>query len=159
MKLLDRALRLCESSDVPGWFATLTGYLGYARALSGELTDGVRLLQQAVAISDTTRFVHESTLLAFLSETLAMIGRPQDALEHAKQALLLADERGERAHRAYALRALAQALAQTRPAEAKARQQEALELGARLGMRPLMDRIRRDAATRATPRRGAAQRK
>jgi len=138
VRFLERSVELCKSEEFPGMLAIAAGHLGYARALSGEWVEGVRLLEQAVAISDATKSAHLSRLMAFLSEALAMAGRVEDALACANRAVELADERKERSHQAWALRALAKAAAQALAPEAEARYREALEFASQLGMRPLV---------------------
>jgi tetratricopeptide (TPR) repeat protein len=138
LHFFDHAVRLCESIDVVGMHANMTGYLGYARALNGEPADGARLLQQAVAVTGAPQSWAQSRLLGFLAETLTLLGRPEEALDAANRALQLARDRGERVYEAWALRAVANVLVPTRATEASGRYREALGLAETLGLRPLV---------------------
>jgi len=135
---LERAARLCESVDVVGMHANMTGYLGYVLVLTGRPADGVSLLEQAIAVSGAPQSWAQSRLLGFRAEALMLLGRPDQALDSAKRALQIARTRTEKGYEAWALRTLAEVLAVTGAAESAERYRDALRLAQELGMRPLV---------------------
>jgi tetratricopeptide (TPR) repeat protein len=80
-------------------------------------------------------------LVARLSAVCLLEGRVDEAIQHARQALDLAQRHGERGHEALALYQLGAVHAQADPPEvtqSEGRYREALALAETLGMRPLM---------------------
>jgi tetratricopeptide (TPR) repeat protein len=113
--------------------------LGYASALQGRLADGCALLEEAVREGISTgarRAVH----WAWLSEACRRAGRGEEAWQHARQALALAQQQKDRGEEALALHQLGVVHAHaTSPdvMQATAYYQQALVLAEELGMRPL----------------------
>jgi tetratricopeptide (TPR) repeat protein len=137
--LLERCLGLCQVWEISGWFAVIAAQLGYAYALSGQMSQALPLLEQAVGQSPA-RSVYHARLLSYLSEAYLLDGRPDDALPLAVSSLELSHNRQERGFQAYALRLLGEIATfrdalQDAPAESYYRQASAL--AERLGMRPL----------------------
>jgi tetratricopeptide (TPR) repeat protein len=137
--LLEQCLGLCQVWEISGWFAVIAAQLGYAYALSGQMSKALPLLEQAVGQSPS-RSVYHARLLGYLSEAYLLDGRPDDALPLAISALELSRSRQERGFQAYALRLLGEIAAHRDPlesAEAEAHYRQALTLAGTLGMRPL----------------------
>jgi class 3 adenylate cyclase/tetratricopeptide (TPR) repeat protein len=137
--LLERCLGLCQVWEISGWFAVIAAQLGYAYALSGQMSKALPLLEQAIGQSPS-RSVYHARLLGYLSEAYLLDGRPNDALPLAVSALELSRSRQERGFQAYALRLLGEIAGYREPPEceqAEAHYRQALALADELGMRPL----------------------
>jgi class 3 adenylate cyclase/tetratricopeptide (TPR) repeat protein len=138
---LERGLGLCQSANLQFWFPRVGSALGFAYTLTGRVTEGLPLLEQAVAQGMAIgQMVFQPLWVACLAEAYLVSGRRADALVHGERALALARQHKERGNEAYALRLLGEI--QTRhdpsavePAENYYRQ--ALALAEELGMRPL----------------------
>jgi hypothetical protein len=65
-------------------------HLGYAYALSGRISEGVTLIEEAVANPAVTGIVNHSLYLAHLGEAYLLAGRPDDATAVARRATDLA---------------------------------------------------------------------
>ncbi|MEX0853007.1 MAG: AAA family ATPase [Bauldia sp.] len=110
--------------------------LGYARALTGEVEEGISVLFQALDESDAMHLLYTKALTSvYLAETL-VAGDPERALEMAEAGLNVARVGGYRALEAELLRVKAAAIAGTDVAEAETLVQEGLALARKLGMRP-----------------------
>jgi tetratricopeptide (TPR) repeat protein len=147
LELLDRALGLSREWYLAALIPGVMGSLGYAKAMTGEISDGLSMLQDATrAAEESERLAFHSLLVVYLGETLVAAGRIDDALPIAERALALSRERGERGVEASALRLLAEVVADTtgipRAAEAEGCYQNAMELAEEIGMRPLVARCR-----------------
>jgi tetratricopeptide (TPR) repeat protein len=134
----ERGLALCPE-EYRRWFSVIAGHLGYAYVLSGRLTGGLQLLEQA-AVHLPVVSVHHSRLTAYLAEGYLRADRIDDAVEFGRRALELSRQRGERGHEAYALRLIGE-IAWRRDADdlpaAEEPYQRALALAEELGMLPL----------------------
>ena len=121
--------------------AGITGDLGYAYALVGRLAEGRALLEEALRENLRMGTLHNQSLhVARLSAVCLLDGRVDEAMQHARQALDLARQHGERGHEALALCQLGAVHAQAdlpEVAQSEARYREALALAEALGMRPL----------------------
>jgi tetratricopeptide (TPR) repeat protein len=115
--------------------------LGYAYALVGRLAEGRALLEEALREGSRMGALQAQSLyVARLSAVCLLEGCVDEALQHARQALALARQYGERGHEAFALYQLGAVHAQADPSEvtqSEARYREALMLAEELGMRPL----------------------
>jgi class 3 adenylate cyclase/tetratricopeptide (TPR) repeat protein len=140
--VLERGLALSREWKFQPW-ATLSR-LGYAYALSARLPEARRLLDE-VARSDTTvssMGVGQATQVAWLAEACALDQQLDDATQHARAALSLAQEHQERGDEAWAHRVLGEIaarrgdLADVRAAETH--YHRALALATELQMRPLV---------------------
>src|SRR5262249_33957629 len=79
--------------------------------------------------------------VAWLSEVCRLAGRGEEAEQHARQALTLAQQQKERGNEAHALHQLGVVQAHADPpdaTQAEAHYQQALALAEELGMRPLV---------------------
>ena len=113
--------------------------LGYAYTLQGRLAEGRALLEEAVSES-TSRARVVSVHWAWLSEACRLVGRGEEAWQHARQALDLARQQKERGDEALALHQLGAVQAHADPpdvAQAEVYYKQALALAEELGMRPL----------------------
>jgi tetratricopeptide (TPR) repeat protein len=138
---LGRGLSLCQEGNLPIWLTPLASALGYAYTLAGRVSEGLPLLERAVAW-DTSRGVMagHALHLAWLSEAYLRGGRLEEAVTHAGRALERSLQYKERGHEAWTRRLLGetashQAPPAVEPAEEFYRQ--ALALAEALGMRPL----------------------
>jgi tetratricopeptide (TPR) repeat protein len=116
--------------------------LGYATALQGRLAEGRALLEEGIGESIRTGGVgNRARYVAWLSEVCRLAGRHEEAWQHARQALDLAQQQKARGDEAVALYQLGVVQAHADPPNvtlAEVYYQQALALGEELGMRPLM---------------------
>jgi predicted ATPase len=142
MRVLEQGLALCRASGNRNWSLRFAAALGSAAALQGRLAEGRALLQEA--ISDSLRMgllYGQADRVARLSEVCRLVGRGDEAWQHARQALDLARQLKERGSEAYALHQLGAVQTHADPLDAEqaeANYQQALALGEALGMRPLV---------------------
>jgi tetratricopeptide (TPR) repeat protein len=139
IRVCDQGLALSRASGNRNMLPIIVAGLGYAAALQGRLADGCALLEEAVREGISTgarRAVH----WAWLSEACRRAGRGEEAWQHARQALALAQQQKDRGEEALALHQLGVVHAHA-PApdvrQATASYQQALALAEELGMRPL----------------------
>jgi tetratricopeptide (TPR) repeat protein len=139
---LERAVRLCQDTNILLQFLRAASALGAAYALSGRVAQALPLLEQAVAQATTMSIMTEqSRRVAWHSEALLLAGRPEEANALAEQALVLARVHKERGHEAWALGLLGRLAVQYDPPQiepAEAYYQQALALADEFGMRPLV---------------------
>jgi tetratricopeptide (TPR) repeat protein len=139
--MLDRGLARCHTADNRDWGRPIAAGLGYASALAGHLAEGRALLEEALREGIRTgAWQAYSYHVARLSAVCLLAGRVDEAMQHARQALALAWQYGERGHEEFALCQLGAVHAQADPpevAQSEARYREALALAEALGMRPL----------------------
>jgi tetratricopeptide (TPR) repeat protein len=149
--VLDRGLELCESGDIPLWWAWIAASLGAAYILLGRLDEALPLLERAVAqsVAMNTMATH-ALLVAYLSQGYLHAGRIEEATDQAEHALAYARIHKERGHEAYALRLLGDIARRHDPLEidqAATCYQQALTLANALGMRPLQAHCHRNLGT------------
>jgi tetratricopeptide (TPR) repeat protein len=141
IRVLDQSLALCRAADNWNIGRGTAAGLGYAYALMGRLAEGRALLEEVLRESRRGGALHaQSRYVAWLSAVCLLAGRADDAMQHARQALALARQYGERGFEAEALCQLGAVHAQADPpevAQSEARYREALTLAEALGMRPL----------------------
>jgi len=115
---------------------------GYALALVGRTAAGLAILEENVTHLDSIHFTWlRGRRLTYLGETYLLAGRVADAKAVAERAKQWSRARSERGFEAWALRLLAECemrSAEARETTAQDLFQEALGLGAELGMRPLV---------------------
>jgi tetratricopeptide (TPR) repeat protein len=142
IRVLDQGLALCRASGERGWLRWIAAGLGSASALQGHLVEGRTLLEEAISESIRTGALHGHALrVAGLSEVCRLMGRSDEAWQHARQALDLARQLKERGNEALALHQLGVVHAHADPPDvvpAEAHYQQALALADELGMRPLV---------------------
>jgi class 3 adenylate cyclase len=138
---LERALAHCREWNVSVLVPVTSGFLGYVYVLSGQLKEGLSLLNEGLKAQESGGIsLFRPLLLVRLSEALMLADRIEAAESTAEQALALARGRGERGAEAWALRALGE-IASVRDLgsadAADSRYREALALAEELEMRPL----------------------
>jgi tetratricopeptide (TPR) repeat protein len=142
MRLLGQSLILCRAAEVWNAHGGIMGDLGYACALAGRPAEGRALMEEALSESLRVGTVRNRSLhVVRLSAICLLQGRGEEAGQHARQALALARQHGERGFEACALCQLGAVCAQADPpevAQGEARYREALALAEALGMRPLV---------------------
>ena len=141
IRVLEPALALCRTAGDSANLRQIAASLGYAYALQGRLAEGRALLEEASNEALHTHALQGQAYRAtWLSEVCRLMGRGEEAEQHACQALALARQFKERGHEALALHQLGVVHAHTNPpdiAQAEAHYQQALALAEGLGMRPL----------------------
>ncbi|PYO59146.1 MAG: hypothetical protein DMD83_00410 [Candidatus Rokuibacteriota bacterium] len=140
--MLEHGVEVCRRWDLPLWFAALAASLGHAYTLAGRLDEALSMLEQAVAHAEGKGIMaYRSLWMAYLSEAYLRAGRLDDAARFAEQALTFSRDHRERGHEAWALRLLGEVHAVCDGADAdaaRAAYSQAIALGERLGMRPLV---------------------
>ena len=139
--MLERGLALCQTWDLPLWFATTSARLGYAYALSGRVAEALPLLERAADRSPSMGTVGLSLVNRFLSEALVLAGRVDEALSLARDALTRSRDHKERGYEAWALRLLGEIASHPHSLDTETgegRYREATALATELGMRPLV---------------------
>ena len=142
IETLERGLTLCRTLIVPVALPLIACALGAAYSLAGRSSDAIALLEEGaregLAIG---RMGGHSLLVVRLGEAYLRAGRLDEAEETARRALLMAREKSERAHEAYALHLLGEVVAQRTPGDpeaADAALRQAATLAEELSMRPLV---------------------
>ncbi len=141
VRVLEQGLTLCRASGNRDQLRNITAGLGYAAALQGRLAEGRTLLEEGINESISTGALYNRSLyVAWLSEVCRLERRGDEAWQHARQALELAQQLKERGNEAFALHLLGTIHAHADPPDteqAEAYYQQALTLAEVLGMRPL----------------------
>jgi class 3 adenylate cyclase/tetratricopeptide (TPR) repeat protein len=140
IQAFERAVELCRAAEVRVLFDITAVHLGYAYALSGRVSEGTTLIEEALAEPQATGITHRPLLLAYLGEARLLAGRRDDATAVAGRALDLARAQKERGNEGWVLRLLGDIAAQADPTDPKPASQyytEALVRANELGMRPL----------------------
>jgi DNA-binding NtrC family response regulator/tetratricopeptide (TPR) repeat protein len=139
---LERGLALCRTWTLPVALPLIACALGAAYSLSGRSDEAIALLEEGVREGLAMgRLGGHSLLVVRLGEAYLRAGRLDQADEAARQALVMAREKGERGHEAYALHLLGEVLAQRTPEDpgaAEATLREASALATELSMHPLL---------------------
>jgi tetratricopeptide (TPR) repeat protein len=142
IRVLEQGLVLCRASDNWTNLRTIAAGLGYAFALQERLAAGRALLEEASSVTRRTgALVGHARRVTWLSEVCRLEGRGEEAWQHARQALDLAQRHKARGNEAHALHQLGVVHAHANPpdvAQAEAHYQKALALAEELGMRPLV---------------------
>jgi DNA-binding SARP family transcriptional activator len=145
---LERSAMLCREHEIGVLTPLMFGSLGHAYTLAGRVGDALPLMEASIARAEELRIGWwQSRRMTELGEAYLLADRVDDALRSFERALALADAHGERANRAYALRALGEtSLRGLRPdlGSAERRFGEALTLAQELGLRPLAARCQQD---------------
>ena len=141
IRVLTKGLAICRASDNRDWSRQIAAGLGQAYALTGHLTEGFALLEEALKNDIRTGALHaHSEHIARLSEACLLAGRHDEARQHAHRALDLARQHRERGYEARALCQLGAVYAHANAPNAEAAEthyQQALTLAHTCGMRPL----------------------
>jgi tetratricopeptide (TPR) repeat protein len=149
IRMLEQGLALCRASGNRNQLHTIMAGLGSAFALQGRLAEGRALLEEASGESISTgarRAVH----WAWLSEGCRLVGRGEEAWQHARRALDLARQQKDRGDEAHALHQLGTVQANADPpdaTQAEVHYRQAMALAEELGMRPLQAHCHRGLGT------------
>jgi tetratricopeptide (TPR) repeat protein len=139
---LERAVSLCQDTDLPVWFPWMAAALGTAYTLDGRVADAVPLLTQATEQSIATEMIaFQAPCDLSLGEAQLLAGHLDEAHALAERALAHAREHQERGNQTYALRLLGDIAAHRTPPNVDAaatHYQQALARAEELGMRPLV---------------------
>jgi transcriptional regulator with AAA-type ATPase domain/tetratricopeptide (TPR) repeat protein len=142
--VLERALALCRTHDLPVYVPRVTSALCLALALGGRAAEAIPLLERAVADAAARKQAASYPQILFrLGEVNLLADRIGDAERAARQALDLFQQQGDRGHEGHALRLLADIACRRSPADretADALYRQSLALAEQLGMRPLAAR-------------------
>ena len=141
IRVLEQGLALCRASGNRDLLRPILAGLGYAYALQGRLAEGRALLEEAISESIRTGARQSPYHVAWLSEVCRLAGHGEEAWQHARQALDLAQQQKARGDEALALHQLGVVQAHAASpdvAQAEAYYQQALTLAEELGMRPLV---------------------
>jgi tetratricopeptide (TPR) repeat protein len=163
IRVFDQGLVLCRASGYRGGFLRLiVAGLGYAYALQGRLAEGRALVEEGIRESIHAGSRQAPQRAIWLSEVCRLMGRGEEAWQHAHQALDLARQLKERRNEALALHQLGVVQAHAAPpdtAQAEAHYQQTLALAEELDMRPLVAHCHRGLGTlyAATGRREQAR--
>jgi tetratricopeptide (TPR) repeat protein len=137
---LERAVELCRVIPVRVVFDITAAHLGYAYALSRRLSEGVALLEEALADPAATGTTHHPLLLAYLGEAHLLAGRRDEATAVAARALDLAHRQKERGNEAWVFRLIGEIAAHADPPDLESAEEhyrQALARADELEMRPL----------------------
>jgi predicted ATPase len=151
IRVLEQGLALCRASGSQQISGIIAADLGSAYALQGHLAEGHTLLEEARSVTLRTGALQaQAYRVTWLSEVCRLMGRGEEAWQHARQALDLARQQKERGYEARALHQLGVAYAHADPPDAEqaeAHYQQALALAEELGMRPLQAHCHRGLGT------------
>jgi len=140
--LLERGVALCREWNLRFVAPTLDELLGYMYVLAGRESEGLDLLNSAVAAAESIGFsMFLTPTIVHLCEAQLLASQVEEAAINAKQALALARTHGQRSQEAWAQRILGEAAAISDPPNLKAAEgayQEAMTLATGLDMRPLL---------------------
>ena len=138
--VLERAANISREQELPLVGAANGSLLGYAYALAGRIDDALPLLDDSARhVSGAVRF--DALSLVHLGEGYLLAGRKDEGAALLSRVLGLADERGERGTKAWALRLKGEFIADGRPANVESAltaYREAITLASDLGMSPLL---------------------
>jgi tetratricopeptide (TPR) repeat protein len=141
LPLLERAVVLCQDTNLLLYFPWIAPALGAAYTLGGRVADAVPLLTQTMEQITATAMVCFHVLCCLsLGEAQLLASRLEEAHTLAEEALRLARAHQERGNQAYTLRLLGDIAAHRAPPDvdqAVAHYRQALTLAEELGMRPL----------------------
>jgi tetratricopeptide (TPR) repeat protein len=138
---LERAVRICQDTNLPRFFPLMAAALGAAYTPGGRIADAIPLLTQAMEQTAAPEPVAFQALCSLsLGEAQLLAGCLEEAQALAERALAFAREHQERGNQAYALHLLGEIAVRHEPPEnepAEAHYRQALALADALGMRPL----------------------
>jgi DNA-binding NtrC family response regulator/tetratricopeptide (TPR) repeat protein len=144
IRLVDWALELCRTYSVNNWLPTVGAALGAAHVGTGRVEEGLRYLEEAVALGQRMGLTASLSLWRMhLGEAYLSAGRLSEAFAQTRLALSECRARMERGYEAWLLHLLGRIAASQQPPdtqEARRSYLSALELAEKLGMRPLLAR-------------------
>jgi tetratricopeptide (TPR) repeat protein len=138
---LERAVDLCQGTDLLFIFPLIAASLGAAYTLAGRVADAMPLLTQAIEQNIAMKIVGEYALCSLpLGEAHLLAGRLEEAQALTEQTLAHTRAHQERGHQAYALHLLGEIVMHREPPDvelAAVHYHQALTLAEETGMRPL----------------------
>jgi tetratricopeptide (TPR) repeat protein len=151
IEVLEQGLAICRTTGDWDLLRPTVASLGYAYALQGRLVEGRTLLEEGISEGSRRGEVgNHARWVAWLSDVCRLMGRSEEAWQHARQALDLARQLKNRGDEVLALYQLGAVYAHANPPEvalAEAHYQQALALAEELGMRPLQAHCHRGLGT------------
>jgi class 3 adenylate cyclase/tetratricopeptide (TPR) repeat protein len=137
--VLDRGIAFSREMDLTAWLPMLLCARGVTHARSGNVEDGLRLLEEGVRRASTLRILSRHALrLVWLAEGYLLAGRVDEASAAAEQAHRLAAEHAEQGYVAAAVRMLGETTTRAgRGTGATEHYADALARARALEMRPL----------------------
>jgi DNA-binding NtrC family response regulator/tetratricopeptide (TPR) repeat protein len=140
--VLERGLGLCRTWTLPVALPLIACALGAAYSLSGRSREAIALLEEGIREGLAMgRIGGHSLLVVRLGEAYLQAGRLDEADDAARQALVMAREKGERGHEAYALHLLGEVVTRRTPVDpggAENALRQAAALAEELSMHPLL---------------------
>ncbi len=141
-RLLEPVVAQCHDWSIMYFAPLAMASLGYVYVWSGRIVEGVFWLQQALTAHEAARigYLHSMSVVQ-LGEAYLLASQVENARASGDRALMLARERGERGHEAWARRLLGDVASHQSTldvATAAAHFGAAMTLAAELGMRPLV---------------------
>jgi tetratricopeptide (TPR) repeat protein len=156
--VLDRGIAFSREMDITAWLPMLLCARGLAHVRTGDVVEGVRMLEDGVGRASALRILSRQALrLSWLAEGYLRAGRVDAAAEVAAQAYQLAEQHGERGYAAIARRMLGETVARAgERGRAEEHYADALARARALEMRPLealcllgLGELARDAGSHA----------
>ena len=156
--VLDRGIAFSREMDITAWLPMLLSARGLAHVRTGDVVEGVRMLEDGVGRASALRILSRQALrLSWLAEGYLLAGRVDAAAEVAGQAYQLAEQHGERGYAAIARRMLGEIVARAgERGKAEEHYVDALARARALEMRPLealcllgLGELARDAGSHA----------
>jgi class 3 adenylate cyclase/tetratricopeptide (TPR) repeat protein len=139
---LERGLERCRAADVGMYAQRLLAALGHGYCLVGRVTEGIKLLEEAVDLYRSKRLAAgKAGTQVWMAEAYLLAGRPADALLAADVALESARQYGERSSEAWVRHLLGEIAARRDPPDVPAAEEhfrQAMTLAETLGTRPLI---------------------
>lgn len=141
ISILERTRDLSRVGNLLNVYPMAEWFLGYAYTLNGRPAEALPLLEPLLTID---RLIGQPLWLSWLAETLAALGRRDDARVVVEDAVRMGRERNEHGHTGWALRVLGDILTDlgTGPGAAEAAYREALTIATDLDLRPLQAHAR-----------------
>jgi class 3 adenylate cyclase/ribosomal protein L40E len=137
-----RALELIRVWNIPTYFPWAAAQFGYALTLTGNLSEGMRFLDDALKRAVVTPYMVGHLLwLTCLGEAHLLAGRMEEAAKVAEQALSRCRDCGEKGNMAWAMRLLGEIETHRDPPEAEKAEEcyrDSIAIAEELRMRPLI---------------------
>ena len=151
IEVLEQGLAICRATGDWDLLRPTVASLGYAYALHGRLAEGRALLEEGIREGMRRGEVgNHARWVAWLSDVCRLMGRGEEAWQHARQALDLAWQLKNRGDEALALYQIGAAYAHANSPDAELAEthyRQALALAEELCMRPLMAHCHRGLGT------------
>jgi tetratricopeptide (TPR) repeat protein len=137
-----RALELIRVWNIPTYFPWAAAQFGYALTLTGNLSEGMQFLDDALKRAAVTPYMVGHLLwLTCLGEAHLLAGRMEEAAKNAEEALRRCRDCGEKGNLAWAMRLLGEIEAHRDPPGAEKAEEcyrDAIAIAEELRMRPLI---------------------